>query len=153
MVELLAELTDREQDRTSIENHICFRILGPKDTISKRGTQESVLQYVQCSHARVLDQAAPDPTQAFDDDGRDHDDDSRETKLEDLMLRAHEARYTLQTDLHKGSDHNNGEDQYTDRFKTVEVLAGAASASKDCMYVLTVFFPRDSGTDLSDQPK
>lgn len=76
---------------------------------------------VQGSNARVLDQPAPDPAPALDDDGAEHDDDGGEAELKDLVLGACQTLDTLQANLDKGGDHDDGEDEHANGFQPVQL--------------------------------
>lgn len=65
-------------------------------------------------HARVLDEATPDPAKALDDDCEGHDDERGDGQLDHLMVGAHEAVARLDGHLPEGGDHDNGEDQHAD---------------------------------------
>lgn len=73
--------------------------------------------HLQGSDARVPDQAAPDPARTLDDDGAGHDGNGRDAELDDFVLGAGEALDTLEGDLAKGRDHDDGKDEDAQRLE------------------------------------
>ena len=98
--DLGVEAHKREQDTEDVENDIGFGVLG------------------ECLHRRVPDETAPEPTTALDDDGRGHDGDGRNGKLNDGAIVASQPAESLDGDLEEGGDHDDAKHQHTDGLKT-----------------------------------
>lgn len=84
--------TERENDAEDVEYDVGFCVLG------------------EGLHARVADQAAPEPADEFDDYGGCHDGDGRNGELDDGVVVACDARDALDGDLEETSNHDDGED-------------------------------------------
>lgn len=68
--------------------------------------------------AGVSYEAAPEPAAEFDEYGAGHDDDGREAELDDGVVAGGEAVEAFEGDLEEGGDHDDGEDEDANGFKT-----------------------------------
>lgn len=117
------EPDDGEENGARVEDNIRLGIFG------------------QGSDTRVSDKTTPDPACSLYHDGGNHDGNSRNTQFENRSVRTHESLDALQTDLAKGSNHNDGEDENTKRLKP---------SSSDRIAILVLMTRRDEASGDPD---
>lgn len=89
MISRRQEPTYGEYNGEYVENDVCHSVL------------------CKCLDAGILDEAAEEPTQCFDQDCTGHNDNGWKTELDDRMITRVQALNTFQRYLEKRCDHNN----------------------------------------------
>ena len=68
-------------------------------------------------HGGVLDEAAPEPAEEFDNNRCGHDGDGGEGEPDNAVIGAGQLVEAFEADLDKGGDHDDGEDEDADGFE------------------------------------